>query len=108
MSKIYRILLLFNANKIYDRQIIEGVGNFIAASQVEWEVYVEDDYLIDRSSIESWQGDGIIADLDDPEIVRALENTKVPVIGVGSSYENVDDYPRFPYVWSAQRTMDIF
>ena len=98
MSKIFRILLLFNANKIYDREIIEGVGKFISSTKVDWEVYVEDNYLIDRSSINDWYGDGIIADLDDPDFADALAGSTIPTVGVGSSYEHRKDYPHFPYV----------
>ncbi|MCL9780007.1 XylR family transcriptional regulator [Vibrio sp. S4M6] len=105
MSKIFRILLLFNANKIYDREIIEGVGKYIASTGACWEVYVEDDYLIDRKSIDDWYGDGIIADLDDPDIADALAGSTIPTVGVGSSYEHHKDYPHFPYVATDNRAL---
>ena len=28
-EKRYRITLLFNANKVYDRQVVEGVGEYL-------------------------------------------------------------------------------
>ncbi len=43
-------------------------------------------------------GDGIIADLDDPEIESLISTLTVPVIGIGGSYENEEDYPKIPYV----------
>ena len=30
-EKRYRITLLFNANKVYDRQVVEGVGEYLQA-----------------------------------------------------------------------------
>jgi LacI family transcriptional regulator len=48
--------------------------------------------------IVEWSGDGIIADFDDPAIQAAMHNAKVPVIGVGGSYINEQDYPDVPYV----------
>ncbi|CDF97587.1 Hypothetical Transcriptional regulator, AraC family [Avibacterium paragallinarum JF4211] len=33
IGKFYRIALLFNANKVYDRQVVEGVGQYLQASQ---------------------------------------------------------------------------
>ena len=33
--KRYRITLLFNANKVYDRQVVEGVGEYLQASQTD-------------------------------------------------------------------------
>ncbi len=35
-TKRHRITLLFNANKAYDRQVVEGVGEYLQASQSEW------------------------------------------------------------------------
>lgn len=29
--KRYRIILLFNVNKVYDRQVVEGVGEYLQA-----------------------------------------------------------------------------
>ncbi len=42
--------------------------------------------------------DGGIADFDNPEVVEKLLQTGIPVVGVGGSYENEDDYPNVPYV----------
>lgn len=37
-TKRHRITLLFNANKAYDRQVVEGVGEYLQASQSEWDI----------------------------------------------------------------------
>ena len=71
-SKRYGITLLFNANKVYDRQVIEGIGEYLQASQCDWDIFFEDDFRCQIDSILSWMGDGIIADFDDPEIVAAI------------------------------------
>ena len=94
----HSISLLFNANKVYDRQVIEGIGHYLQSSKVDWDVYLEEDFLARLDHIEEWGGDGIIADFDDPAIQSALLNVKVPVIGVGGSYSNEQDYPDVPYV----------
>ncbi|KXI27374.1 XylR family transcriptional regulator [Paraglaciecola hydrolytica] len=94
----HSISLLFNANKVYDRQVIEGIGHYLQSSKVDWDVYLEEDFLARLEHIEEWGGDGIIADFDDPAIQSALLNAKVPVIGIGGSYSNDEDYPDVPYV----------
>ena len=94
----HSISLLFNANKVYDRQVIEGIGHYLQSSKVDWDVYLEEDFLARLDHIEEWGGDGIIADFDDPAIQSALLNVKVPVIGIGGSYSNEQDYPDVPYV----------
>lgn len=94
----HSISLLFNANKVYDRQVIEGIGHYLQSSKVDWDVYLEEDFLTRLEHIAEWGGDGIIADFDDPAIQAAMLNAKVPVIGVGGSYSNEQDYPDVPYV----------
>jgi len=94
----HRITLLFNANKVYDRQVIEGVGHYLQSSKVSWDVYLEEDFLARLEHIKDWGVDGIIADFDDPTIQSAVEGLDLPVIGVGGSYENTNDYPTVPYV----------
>ncbi|MGR5064003.1 XylR family transcriptional regulator [Photobacterium sp. DNB22_13_2] len=98
MDKKLRINLLFNANKTYDRQVIEGIGEYLQASQCDWDIFLEDDFTTHIENIQVWQGDGIIADFDNPEIERLLTNTDIPVVGVGGSYQNMDEYPAVPYV----------
>lgn len=98
IGKFYRIALLFNANKVYDRQVVEGVGQYLQASQCTWDIFMEDDFVYHKETIQSLSIDGIIADFDDPETAELLENINVPIIAVGGSYQNPDFYPHFPYV----------
>lgn len=94
----HSITLLFNANKVYDRQVIEGIGHYLQSSKVDWDIYLEEDFRTRLDHINDWAGDGIIADFDDIDIQRALQHSSVPVVGVGGSYTNPDDYPDVPYV----------
>ncbi|MBU2876575.1 MULTISPECIES: XylR family transcriptional regulator [Aliiglaciecola] len=94
----HSISLLFNANKVYDRQVIEGIGHYLQSSKVDWDVYLEEDFLARIDNINDWVGDGIIADFDAPTIQKAVEGINIPIIGVGGSYENENDYPNVPYV----------
>lgn len=97
-EKRHRITLLFNANKAYDRQVIEGVGEYLQASQLEWDIFMEEDFRARTDSIKAWLGDGVIADFDDEEIETLLKNAGVPVVGVGGSYHRPEDYPAVHYI----------
>jgi LacI family transcriptional regulator len=97
-SAAHSISLLFNANKVFDRQVIEGIGHYLQSTQVDWDVYLEEDFLCRLEHIHEWGGNGIIADFDDPQIRAALKDINIPVVGVGSSYANEDLYPSVPYV----------
>lgn len=94
----HSISLLFNANKVYDRQVIEGIGHYLQSSRVDWDIYLEEDFLCRMDHFNDWGGDGVIADFDDPAIQDSLKNCPVPVVGVGGSYVNEADYPDVPYV----------
>ena len=95
----HRIALLFNANKIYDREIIAGIGAYLSSTRVVWDLFLEEDFRCRPDEIRNWAGDGIIADFDDPDIADALRFSRLPVIAVGSSYENEAEYPKdIPYI----------
>ena len=97
-EQYYKIALLFNANKVYDRQVVEGIGQYIQASQCMWDIFVEDEFIYHTNTINQLSIDGIIADFDDPKTVELLQHILIPTIAVGSSYKQVDFYPHFPYV----------
>ena len=97
-EKRHRITLLFNANKAYDRQVVEGVGEYLQASQSEWDIFIEEDFRTRIEHIKDWLGDGVIADYDDPVIKQALADIDVPIVGVGGSYHLPEHYPSVHYI----------
>jgi LacI family transcriptional regulator len=94
-----RIALLFNANKYFDREVITGIADYLSSTRVQWDLYLEEDFRLRLDGIAQWQGDGIIADFDDPAVAQALAGSRMPVVAVGGSYEDPADYPALlPYV----------
>lgn len=99
MPKTHRIALLFNANKIFDREVIAGIAGYLSSTRSSWDLFLEEDFRLRLPGIEDWQGDGVIADFDDPAVAAALARTNIPVVAVGGSYENENGYPvGVPYV----------
>ena len=99
IPKSHRIALLFNANKSFDREVISGIASHLASTRASWDLFLEEDFRCRLPGIEHWQGDGIIADFDDPAVQAALSRTRIPVVAVGGSYENESNYPvGVPYV----------
>jgi len=95
----HRIALLFNANKIYDRQIIAGIADYLKSTRVDWDLFMEEDFLSRTVGIQHWRGEGIIADFDDPTVIEALAGLRIPVVAIGGSYADESQYPaRVPYV----------
>jgi LacI family transcriptional regulator len=95
----HRIALLFNANKVYDREIIAGIGQYLSSTRVAWDLFLEEDFRCRLVGIERFDGDGIIADFDDPAVANALAGCRLPVVAVGSSFEDPAQYPPdVPYI----------
>jgi LacI family transcriptional regulator len=98
-SKTHRIALLFNANKIFDREVITGIADYLSSTRAQWDLFLEEDFRLRLTGIEKWRGDGIIADFDDPTVAAALASSRTPLVAVGGSYEDAADYPDgVPYV----------
>jgi LacI family transcriptional regulator len=90
---VLRVALLFHASKVYDREIITGVGDYVNHTRVAWDLFLEEDFRFRLDGIQDWEGDGIIADYDDPAVAQALSRARVPVVAVGGSYEDEACYP---------------
>ncbi|POR53875.1 AraC family transcriptional regulator [Paraburkholderia eburnea] len=102
----HRIALLFNANKVYDREIIAGIGHYLHSTRVAWDLFLEEDFRCRLDGIERFDGDGIIADFDDPAVAAALQNIPLPVVAVGSSFEDAAQYPAgLPYIATDNRKL---
>ena len=93
LPSLHRIALFFNANKVFDREVIAGIAAYLSSRRVSWDLFLEEDFRLRLPSIADWQGDGIIADFDDPAVAEALSHSSKPVVGVGGSYANECDYP---------------
>ncbi len=103
---VLRVALLFHASKVYDREIITGIGDYVNQTRVAWDLFLEEDFRFRLDGIHDWDGDGIIADYDDPAVARALAGVRVPVIAVGGSYEDGACYPtNVPYVATDNREL---
>jgi LacI family transcriptional regulator len=91
--KTHRVALLFNGNKVFDREVITGIAEYLSSTRTQWDLFLEEDFRLRLQGIEHWQGDGIIADFDDPAVADTLAQSRVPLVAVGGSYENENDYP---------------
>lgn len=98
VEKCYRITLLFNANKAYDRQVMEGVGEYLLVSQSQWDIFIEEDFCARLHNFREYPTDGIIADFDDSQIESLLLDLDVPIVGVGGSYHLEKHYPAVHYI----------
>ena len=97
--KTWRIALLFDANKTFDREVMEGIAAHLACTRVAWDLFLEEDFRMRLPGIDRWRGDGVIANFDDPDVAPALRGCTVPIVAVGGSHDDPGAYPAgIPYV----------
>jgi LacI family transcriptional regulator len=84
-----RVAIALNMNKAYDRQVVAGIARF-ARQREDWSLYMEDESLAKLPDLGRWHGDGIIADLDDRRVARAVTQLAIPLVGVGGAQSPQD------------------
>lgn len=99
MRRMKRVAIAVNMNKAYDRQVVAGIARF-ARRRNDWSLYTEDESLAKLPDLGSWHGDGIIADLDDRRLARAVAQVCVPVVGFGGAQSPADPLASRHYVAS--------
>jgi LacI family transcriptional regulator len=99
LPRLHSIALFFNGNKIFDREVMAGIADYLSSRRASWDLFLEEDFRLRLSNLADWRGDAIIADFDDPMVADTLSRSDIPVVAVGGSYANESDYPAgVPYV----------
>ena len=78
------VAFILNVNKPYDRKVVEGIARYVR-TKANWRVYVEDEPMARIPDLRRWQGHGVIADLDDQQVVDAVTTMNVPVVNIGGA-----------------------
>jgi len=71
-----------NLGNVYDRGIIRGITKYVH-SNGRWQLYVEEDPADKLSVFTAWSGEGLIVDLDDRRIAKAIPQFAGKVVGIG-------------------------
>ncbi len=66
----------------YDRNVVHGISRFVHEER-QWIIYLHDDPSHKIAQLESWQGHGVIANVDDVQVLQAVKRLCVPVVGYG-------------------------
>jgi LacI family transcriptional regulator len=82
-----RVALIYDARHAYDLQVMAGVASYIHDG-ADFNVYLERDALKDQRlpDFRSWDGNGIIANFDNPSVAMSIIHSKLPTVGFGSGY----------------------
>ena len=92
-----QVALILDVTRPYDRQVAAGIARYVR-EVAHWGLYAEDDPLAKMPDLRIWRGDGIIANLDDPKVQRAVRGLRLPVVGIGGAAEHPDQVRCAAYV----------
>jgi LacI family transcriptional regulator, galactose operon repressor len=100
-SRARSIAIIYNATRVYDLKVMSGVAAYLQENE-NFSVYIEENALKDQRlpDLRSWSGDGIIANLDDPNVASAVAKTQLPVVGFGSGYGWYGQNSSIPYFFT--------
>lgn len=90
---------MFNTSKVHNREVIAGTGDYMCSTRMTWDLFLGKDLRYRLPGIERFDGDGIIADFNDPAVAETLRGCSLLVVTVGSSCGDAAHYPaEEPYV----------
>ena len=94
MREAKKVALLIETSNRYGRDLLYGVRDWMREGG-KWAVRFTEQArgAAVPSWLADWQGDGIIARVDSPEIAAALKGTRLPVVDV-SAERDASEFPR--------------
>jgi LacI family transcriptional regulator len=100
-SHVRHVALIYDATRAYDLSVMAGVAAYVRQG-APWSVYIEESSLKDQRlpRLASWRGDGIVANFDDPRVVRAVLASGLPTVAFGSGYGWYAPSLRIPYFFT--------
>lgn len=81
-----KVALLIETSNAYARGVLEGVVAYMRENRA-WSIYLAEHRRGDSPPhwLAGWEGDGIIARIENPAIAMALRNIKLPVVDVSAA-----------------------
>lgn len=79
-----RVAVLVDLSETFFREIVAGAAQY-AREAGDWQLYAGQQSADRLPALDDWQGDGIIACLNDERIARAVAQKGLPAVAVGSS-----------------------
>lgn len=93
------VALIYDGRSMYDLKVMMGVANYLQEQEYH-SIYLEENALGNQRLLDprTWEGDGIIADFDDPHIARLVVESHLPAVGFGGGYGWQSEFASAPYI----------
>ena len=86
MRRRLHVALLIETSNSYVRGLLDGIISYVREHEL-WSIYLPEQRRGERPPawLRHWQGDGIIARIENREIAQAVKRTDLPVIDVSAA-----------------------
>lgn len=85
-----RVAIFVDMLSDYGRGILVGMSSYVRA-HASWSIFGDPERVAAPvAQLADWRGDGIIAQLYQPELIRAVRRTRIPVVNVSEYLPGVD------------------
>jgi LacI family transcriptional regulator len=87
MSRVQHVAVIYDAKLPYDVKVVTGIAAY-AQEAANWSIYIEENALHAQRlpDLARWRADGVLADLDDPQVARQVRACGTPVVAFGGGY----------------------
>jgi LacI family transcriptional regulator len=101
IKKQYRVAIFVESTRVYSRELIRGIAQY-NRENLNWNIEFTPRSLNEPfpTWIKDWQGDGILARINNKHLFRVLSRKKIPVIDLRRSFA----MPRIPQIGTDDRT----
>jgi len=94
LAKKHRVAVLIETSTTWGRRLCQGIGNFCKVNP-GWMLYLEPHGENEVFFLpEGWQGDGIIARINRPDVYERIASADVPVVNISGQILPGIDYHR--------------
>lgn len=95
-----RLGLIYDARRAFDRKVMAGVAAWLKEHQ-DFCLHVEQNSLHHPipPNLASWDLDGIIANVDNQIVAKAVTASGLPAVGFGTGYRGYEPEPSTPYLF---------
>ncbi len=78
-----RVALLIEWSRAYGRGLLSGIASYVR-THGNWKIFYAERRLCDQtpSWFKSWQGDGIIAHIENPTLLEQIQKRKIPTVNL--------------------------
>ena len=104
MARTRQVAVILDSTSAYQRKMLLGIGAY-SREGANWGLYMEDQPAEKLPDLKSWRGDGLILSFVNRNIVKAVRDLRLPMVGIEGQAGWYDPASSIPYFASDNRAI---